>query len=324
VAPFTGCTRVIFYHHADYNLCLGVHLSGAIHVDPHNIGYVNCRSVEGLSNNYYLPLTVQDKGEFRKGDDFELDSFTTCSSASFHKFANFYLYPYTELLVDRLKIRSGNHIHIGKIPDSHLSAIYEKLEICGISRERFVYIEWVPDLWLALVGLKVDLFISSFPHSSGRTSIEAMGAGIPILFHDGYLTRFHVGRDIVYPEVLVWRYPEDFHEIILKVTRDELRNQSLASRKFYVENYCLSLERMNEELSAIVEGRSRLLPPPLSVHQPDALDNVLHYSHHTHLIRKREKEEFLRSRSWRYTSVFRALFRRFRFLSKALAVTRKV
>jgi hypothetical protein len=321
-APFTSYTSVIFYHHADYNLCLGVHLSGAIHIDPHNIGYSNCRLVEGISDNYYLPLSVQDKGVFRRPQNFDSKSFTTCSSASYHKFANFYFYPYTELLLDRLKTRSGVHIHIGKIPDSDLSKIYEKLESSGIKRERFVYVEWVPDLWLALVDLKVDLFISSFPHSSGRTSIEVMGAGIPILFHDGYLTRFHVGRDIVYPEVCLWKYPEEFHEHIERLTYRELRRQSLASRKFYIENYALSYDRMKEVLDAILEGSAELKPPPLSIHEPDSLDNVLHYSHLSLLIKNREldalKSEFLRSRSWRYTSIFRTFFRHLRSLTNHL------
>ncbi len=51
-----------FYHHGDHHLCLGVYLSHLEHIDPHPMGYHNCRDALGIDNTY-IPLTVDDKGD---------------------------------------------------------------------------------------------------------------------------------------------------------------------------------------------------------------------------------------------------------------------
>lgn len=139
--PFVKRTNVIFYHHANYNICLGVHMEGAIHVDPHNVGFYNCRHKEGLHDNAYVPLTVDDGGVNRVEATFiGSGELTTCSSGTYHKFRNFYLYPYSDLLVDRFKVRNGRHVHIGGISSPELTAIRQKLTDNGVDAERFVHI----------------------------------------------------------------------------------------------------------------------------------------------------------------------------------------
>ena len=37
-----------FYHHGDHHLCLGVYLRNIEHIDPHPMGYHNCRGLLGI------------------------------------------------------------------------------------------------------------------------------------------------------------------------------------------------------------------------------------------------------------------------------------
>lgn len=286
VQPFLEKTKVLFYHHADYSMCLGVHLEGAIHVDPHNVGYCNCREKELIKDNVYLPLVVRDKVSNRSGADFIAnDELVTCSCATFHKFAAFYLYPYTNLIVGRLAARSGIHIHVGNIPDGYLTSIKADLVRSGVDPQRFVHVPWVRDLWELLIEREVDLFIASFPIGGARTTLEVMGAGIPILIAENYLTRFHSSRDIVYPNALLWKYPHQFLRVLEAVDKDMLKAHSIRSRAHYLAHYCFESSDIGGEMTRICAGTPTFEPPPLYSYDPDNLDRALHFSHMEHSTR---------------------------------------
>ncbi len=282
---FTEKSKVIFVHHADYNLCLGVHMSGAVHADIHNVGHCNCRLNEKISDNVYLPLVASDKKSNRAGDKFPDTDIITCSSGTAHKFLNFYLYPYTELIAQRLVERGGTHVHIGSLPDVNLSAIRKRLTEYGVEENRFVHIPWVKDLWLTLIEQRVDLFIGSFPIGGARTTLEVMGAGIPIMMHQSYLSRFYSSRDIVYPNHFVWKYPHQFIHLLKAINGEMLTAHSLRSRGHYLLNYCTESMDLAGEITRICDGSPIMVSPMLYTHDPDLLDRALHYSHLDHLAR---------------------------------------
>lgn len=280
VRPFTEKTKVLFYHHADHNLCLGVHLKGAIHVDIHNVGFCNCRDKEQIKDNFYVPMTINDLGsEFVRQNFLRKDRLTTCSSANPHKFSNFYFYPYHELIIDRLEARNGSHVHIGVMPESTLQHMHRKMQERSIDPSRLVYIPWTANLWKALIENNVDLFIGSFPIGGARTAIEVMGAGVPMLMHENYLTRFHSSRDICYPDHFLWQYPHEFTEVISKITLDELLTHGKRSREYYMKYHCTEEIGLEEELNRICDGTSVIRPAPLYPHHPDMLDRSLHFSY---------------------------------------------
>lgn len=273
-------TNVLFYHHADHNLCLGSHLKNTIHIDPHNVGFYNCREKELIRNNYYLPMTIDDKAKIRKPRTFIKNGrLTTCSSGTYHKFQNFYLYPYIELIVDRLKLRNGNHIHIGNIPKADLEMIGKKLEKESIDKKRFQHIPWVPSLTDAFVTADIDLFIGSFPIGGARTYIEAMCAGLPMLMHENYLSRFHSSRDIVYPNALLWKYPEEFRNAIETASLSSLEEQARWSREHFIKYYSNATIDIGQVLNEIVETSNAPSPPALYNYTPDYFDRILHFSH---------------------------------------------
>lgn len=275
-APLVDQTKVLFYHHADYNICLGVHLKGAVHVDPHNVGFYNCRVRESIRDNVYIPMVVEDQQVNRVGEcSIAFDALTTCSSGSFHKFRNFYLYPYVDFVAQRLRARRGQHIHIGGIPDGELASILTEL---GDNASRFVHIPWAASLWETLVEKEVDLFIGSFPIGGARTTIEAMGAGIPLLMPENYLSRFFSSRDIVYAEAFTWKTGMDFWHVLRELTPEKLADHSALSRAHYLAQYSPQAADMERKFNAICAGEA--VPPAYKLypHEPDMLDRAMHFA----------------------------------------------
>lgn len=276
--PFVDKTKVLFYHHADYNICLGVHLKGAIHVDPHNVGFYNCRNKECIKNNVYIPMTVDDIGSSRVGTNFiQSNELTTCSSGHFLKFRNFYLYQYADLIVSRFKVRAGKHIHIGGLPDTDIANIHRKMAENNIDLNRFIHIAWTSSLWKTLIDKNVDLFIGSFPIGGARSTIEVMGAGIPLLMPENYLSRFFSSRDIVYREAFVWKYPGDFTDIIAGLTAKALEAHSTYSRAHYDLQYNSATNDIKERIDAFCATSPTPAPYELYPYNPDHLDKALHF-----------------------------------------------
>lgn len=267
--------KVFFYHHADHNLCLGVHLPGATHIDPHNIGYFNCNSNLGVIDNYYLPLVIQDRDSRLEGRPFMGGGLLrSCSSGTWHKFKQSYSYNYIELICKRLTLVEGIHFHIGDIPDEAIGSIHIRLKKEGIEVDRFIHIPWVESLWAALIENNIDLYISSFPLGGGRATIEAMGSATPLLMHCNNLSRFNGGSDLAYPYSFEWGKPEEFFQCITMLTPSLLHDHSIKARTQYTKNHLPAI--METELSRIIKGNGSMPPPPLKEYKPNIIQRYLH------------------------------------------------
>ena len=267
---------VLYFHHADHNLALGVHLPGAVHVDLHNLGYDNCRHHEGLQDNHYLPLAIDDKG--RRGAGFQFlghGYLRTCSSGTSNKFDLSYIYSYGQLLAKRLALLAGVHIHIGNLSDDMLTSIHASLSAVGVAKDRFIHVPHVPSLWLALHAYGVDLYINSFPLGGGRAVIEAMGSGTPLLMHLSAMSRFHCGVDLAYPSAMVWKNDEEFLQILNAVHADGLAEHAAQARGHYESYHTPGV--MAEELRRLRAGGGAMRPPPLYPYKIDPLQSYLHY-----------------------------------------------
>ena len=272
MADWLDRASVIFIHHADTNLCLGVHLRGATHVDLHNIGFNCCRHHEHITDNVYLPLCMVEKPSRTPDHRFMAKGrLTTCSSGSYNKFSARYPYSYLDLMIRRLQAAPGEHVHIGGVPGPELVRIRAALAQAEIEPDRFTHVPWVESVWTALVERNVDLYISSFPLSGGLATIEAMGSGTPILAHHSDMSRFHGGRDLMYPGVLTWRNAKEFEAVVGSVTAERLQRDSLAGMSWFEQNH--SPKVMGEQLNRILSGRgAEMQPPPLQDHPVDRLE----------------------------------------------------
>ena len=270
--PFIGSREIIYYHHADHNLALGVHLPNVSHVDPTNIGYFSCREGEGLKDNLYFPLAIKDRGS--RSSNFCEQDIKTCSSGSYGpKFGIPYKFRYFDFIISRLILRDGIHFHVGNIPENSLAEFRKDLNKNNISLDRFINVPYVDSLWDFLVNKKIDLYISSFPMAGARATMEAMGAGVPILLHDSPFQRFFAGKDSAYPEVFLWKTKEQFDEFIELIDPRSLIKASSQARNRYLAEH--SVDKFLEYvLDAPIS--SCVHPPPLVEHAPERLETYLY------------------------------------------------
>lgn len=223
-----------FYHHGDHHLCLGVHLTGLEHIDPHPMGYHNCRDALGIRNTY-LPLTVGDQGERPPGQPFRADGLlVTCTAARSNKVEIAYFARYVEVVPALLKTTGGKHIHIGRLSPMARLEISRAMKRNGIPADRFEYIPWVRSVWRTLQDRRVDLYVASFPYGGGLTLIEAMGAGVAVALHNHISSRVLSGIELAYPEAFLWRVPEQLLEYCATVPADELERNSRLGRARYL------------------------------------------------------------------------------------------
>lgn len=278
MADWLHRASVIFIHHADTNICLGAHLKGATHIDLHNIGFNCCRQHEHITDNLYLPLSMKEKAARSPDRKFRpKGALLTCSSGSYNKFSARYAYGYLDLMIIRLQADAGNHVHIGGVPPHELARIRAALEKADIDSERFIHVPWVESVWATLVERKVDLYISSFPLSGGLATIEAMGSGTPILAHQSDMSRFHGGRDLMYPGVLTWRNAKEFEAIVATVTAERLAEDSSTARDWFERHH--ALEVMGEQLNRILSGHgAEMQPPALQDHTVDRLEQYSQFA----------------------------------------------
>lgn len=226
---------VVYIHHGDHHLSLGAATRDFIHVDPHNIGYFHCRDELENRCNHYWPLTVGPSAKrYGETHQFASETLITCSSGRPEKFeAGSYLYNYFELIPQVLRVTGGIHVHIGDFFPHQQASLHAALKAVNVDISRIVHIPWVESVARTLLDYKVELYISSFPLGGGKATLEAMAAGIPLLMHQSYRSRFHGGEDLAYPEAFVWRTPQELLEIVGSVDSRVLSEHSTRALAHY-------------------------------------------------------------------------------------------
>lgn len=263
--------RVCFYHHADHHLCLGVHLPYAEHYDPHPMGFHNCRNILGISNNRYLPLVVSDQGDRPSTLNFmESGHLVTCTAANSNKVEVPYFVRYVDLVPEILQFTHGRHIHIGRLTLLARRRIRKGLRRRGIPDESFVYVPYVPSVWRAMHEYQVDLYLASFPYGGGRTLVEVMGAGTPVVVHRHCTSRMLGGFDMAYDGAPTWRTPKELLHILLSLNPGELAYQSRLARAQY-EKY----HRDEILAKALADPGALKVPELLGDYRPRGIDQAL-------------------------------------------------
>jgi hypothetical protein len=274
--------ETVFYHHADHQLCLGVTLAHTLHVDPHPMGFHHCRQAIGVSGNVYWPLVVEDEGWApARIDSANSGCLRTCSSGSHNKFEHDYKYQYADILPRVLSLTGGTHFHIGPLSDETIERIHASLDALQVERERFVYIPWVRSVWKALRQYRVDLYIASFPIGGGRVLIEAMGAGVPLIAHDCYVSPFLGGKDMLYQEAFVWRHPEQLFVHLAGLRQEQIVAEGRVAREHYERHHTHAAL-----LTSIDAGPNAPQATALRPHVRDPLQEFLddvHYALRDHL-----------------------------------------
>lgn len=227
-----------FYHHADHQLCLGVHLDYADHIDPHPMGFHNCRQRLGIEENRYLPLVVNDRGVcINDGGRSTNQGLITCTSAPPNKVEAPYFIRYADVIPELVRATGGKHVHIGPLSVLTRLRIKRGMRQLGLPESGFVYVPYVPSVWQALHKYSVDLYVTSFPYGGGRTLIEAMGAGVPVALHLHTHSRLLSCFDMAFEGALLWRNPQELYKQLKTVDLESLSAIGRAARRNYEENY---------------------------------------------------------------------------------------
>ncbi|WP_370675590.1 hypothetical protein [Pleomorphomonas sp. PLEO] len=268
------CERIIYIHHGDHHLSLGVTLPNFVHVDLANIAFDNCRHALGIHGNVYWPLISRIETIEPRLTHINLtDGILSCAVGRPEKFdARGYAFDYIELLPVILAATKGRHIHIGNLPSEMMSRLEESFSRQGVDLSRVEFVPWVSSVAQTLRERAVDLYIGSFPFGGGKAAIEAMAAGIPLLMHQNYRHRMYCGADISYPGALRWRDVGELLKALSAITPGLLRHHSELSRAHYVAHHTGHV--LLEAVRASHEGPG-ILPPPLSEHVTNSLQSFL-------------------------------------------------
>lgn len=220
-----------FYHHGDDRLCLGACLGFGKHFDTSPILFHHC-SILRDNGNSYLPLVVADQGKLLLAEK-PFSKLVTCTAAGFNKLEVSYPFQYADIIAQVLLITKGRHIHIGRLTPLARCRIRWRMHRLGVPSESFIYIPYVPSVWLALQEHEVNVYLASFPYGGGRTLVEVMGAGLPIVAHRHIADRMIGGLDMIYNGAPTWRKPDELYQLLRTIDDVFLQEQGLMARAWY-------------------------------------------------------------------------------------------
>lgn len=236
--------QYVFLHNCDHSLSLGVHMPHALHADFHRKGFFKCRSERRGQPGYVIPLTADDRGSRCKRPFAVRGHITTCTTGGFEKITNRlfiepkpYLYQYADMVPAILKATGGTHLHVGQIPEELLARIRKSLADLGIAHDRFQSLPSVDSVWEFFLRKNVDIYIGSAPSGGGRATVEAMGAGLPLIIHSNYRSAFLCVQDEVYREAMIWRDFDQLSAHLATIGEPQLRRQSILSRSYYEDHH---------------------------------------------------------------------------------------
>jgi hypothetical protein len=265
--------KVLFVHHGDHHLSLGVTCDAFTHVDLSNHSFFYCRRKLGVSHNVFWPLTLANQKIHQPKDAFLSEGHAvTCAVGRPEKFDDHsYQYQYLDLVGLILASTNGRHVHIGPLSPEHLARIHGSLKRHHVDVGHFVHIPWVASVSQALLENGVDVYMTSFPYGGGKSQVEAMATGIPVLIHRNYRSQFLSGIDMGYPNVMSWSDELELQSTLQGLTPAFLKSHSLHARHHFERHH--AEDRLIEAIASSSTDESTV--NPLAVVHDDGLQAFL-------------------------------------------------
>jgi hypothetical protein len=226
-------------HHADLVPCVGLFLPGIRLIDltPRTCAF--SRHVLGLETTL-LPITCPDPGPAPM-TFLNRRHLTTALAGSAFKASQAFAHDYSEATAAVLQASGGTHVHIGPLNDQQLEEIGKALDATGTERSRFVHVPVASTLVKALRDEQVDLLINTWPLGGARTVVEAMAAGVPVVWHSPHPSLDRLRLQMAPSKAPVWRRLPDLAAIISGASRGWLESQSRVVRGHYESKHHPSL-----------------------------------------------------------------------------------
>ena len=186
----------------------------------------------------YIPFSIEDTAEpvYKNYEPLRSKNLKTLTACARSYKVNEYEISYAKTIAEMLAITSGVHIHVGPLSEAQLQDILSHLERKKINKDQFQHIEWAPSLTKLVREEKVDVYLQSFPVGSGRTTVEMMRAGIPVINHAHNTSPMFHASDYCPEECPVWKKPEELYKIVNDLDKKELLKLSKIVRHFYERN----------------------------------------------------------------------------------------
>ena len=232
VQPYQGYD-VKFYHHADDRISLGSRLDFGYHFDISSQNYYKCGCENRADKYVYLPQTlIEQPCKMPKITRFD-GEFYTCTIGGFNKIEIPYFLSYQRAIVKILKATNGYHVHIGKISPILRFKIKYLLLVNGLPQSKFIYHRWTGSVSNMLKVYKVDLYVTSFPYGGGKTTVEVMAAGVPILAHKNRFNNYIGGIDYVYKDAFLWSDESELDDFLKVFKSYDLESHKQKSRQWF-------------------------------------------------------------------------------------------
>ena len=279
--------KVVFVHHGDHHLSLGVTCARMAHVDLSNTAFFNCRNTLGIQENTYWPLTLSSQQLRQRTGPFlqQGQPVTSCVGRP-EKFDDpSYQHQYLDLVGFILHCTGGRHVHVGQLRDEQIRRVQAGLARYNIDSDRFEHVPWVPSVSQALTARHVDLFLTSFPYGGGKSQVEVMASAIPTLIHANYRSKVLCGIDLGYPGVMTWRDEQELEQVLRSLSPELLQQQSALAKRHFDQHHCEDTLRRAMHAPST---RDEDVPPLAEVHN-DGLQAFL--DEERLLLRESTREE---------------------------------
>jgi hypothetical protein len=170
--------RVLFLHHCDHMPALGASRTDYTHIDLTPACHRFCASRPNLQP-FLVNLTVRDCGTVRLVERHPIVGVTSGREGKYQGASEF---SYGQLLAALFSAGVGRIFHIGDLPKWQRDEICAEVAANGQDASCVSFLPNVPSLSAKLIEISPDFYLVSHPLVGGKATVEAMSAGLPILF----------------------------------------------------------------------------------------------------------------------------------------------
>jgi hypothetical protein len=199
-------------HHADLFPSVGLFVPGIRLIDLTPRACAFSRHVLGLET-MFLPITCPDP-EPTRPPFLDRGRLTTALAGSAFKASQAFAHDYPAVTAAVLQASGGTHVHVGPLDGHQLTEIAKTLDASGIEQSRFIHVPVAPTLIEALRDERIDLLINTWPLGGARTVVEAMAAGVPVVWHSPHPNADRIRLQMAPPKAPVWRRVPDLAAIV--------------------------------------------------------------------------------------------------------------
>ena len=244
VVAYTACrkfdcifAKMIYLHHCNYNPTLGATRQDYIHVDLMQSDVEMCRDT-GMVKPILLPLHVELPERLKPVEAvLRSSNFKTATSTRSNKIVFKGPLAYQKIVSSIISTTQSKHYHVGDLSVRQIEIIQNELKAEGLDHLNFVHIGIVQSVSQALLDLGIDIYISSAPTVGGKTLIEALAAGIPVLSYANSSSDFILDRyqaRFLDKEIGTW---SSLNELEIRLQEFDLEESSNKVRNLYNNKY---------------------------------------------------------------------------------------